>query len=397
MLQGVVVANYPSYEPQRWHLTMITFAMLIVQGLMHMYAFWLIPWVELVTGVLHIVLFVVFVTILVAMGPRHSANFVFFSEQSSSGWNNSYISWNLGLLTPTWGFVGFDGAVHMSEEVRRAKQAVPRSMFWTVAINGVLAYSIIITVLFTMGSIGDVLEASSPIMHIFYQATGSMRAATAMICGLLVVSFAVNLASIASTSRLTWAWSRDGALPEWFSYVRFLFPLTPVFICPRFPCSMLTDPVQIDRKHCVPVRAVWLPIAIVMILSCLNIASTTAFGAFVALSSIGLFASYIIAISCMVHARLTRNRLHFGEWTMGRLGLPVNIFALLYTSYLTVFLPFPQLLPVQADNMNYALPIFGANILFALAFWFLWARKNWRGLNKEVIRLVVESGELSLK
>ncbi|KAK2732677.1 hypothetical protein FQN55_003956 [Onygenales sp. PD_40] len=371
MLQGVVVANFPSYEPHRWHLTMITFAMLIVQGLMHMYAFWLIPWIELMTGVLHIVLFVVFVAILVAMAPRHSANFVFFSGQSSSGWNNSYISWNLGLLTPTWGFVGFDGAVHMSEEVRRAKKAVPRSMFWTVALNGVLAYGIIITILFTMGPISDIVNASSPIMHIFYHATGSLSAATALICGLVIISFAVNLASIASTSRLTWAWSRDGALPKWFSYI--------------------------DQKHSVPVRAVWLPIAIVMVLSCLNIASTTAFGAFVALTSIGLFASYIIAISCMLHARFYRNRLKFGEWTMGRLGLPVNIFALLYTLYLTVFLPFPQLLPVEADNMNYALPIFGANILFALAFWFLWARKNWRGLNKEVIRLVVESGELSLK
>ncbi|KAK2789102.1 hypothetical protein FQN52_006365 [Onygenales sp. PD_12] len=270
----------------------------------------------------------------------------------------------------TW-MQGFDGAVHMSEEVRRAKKAVPRSMFWTVALNGVLAYGIIITILFTMGPISDIVNASSPIMHIFYHATGSLSAATALICGLVIISFAVNLASIASTSRLTWAWSRDGALPKWFSYI--------------------------DQKHSVPVRAVWLPIVIVMVLSCLNIASTTAFGAFVALTSIGLFASYIIAISCMLHARFYRNRLKFGEWTMGRLGLPVNIFALLYTLYLTVFLPFPQLLPVEADNMNYALPIFGANILFALAFWFLWARKNWRGLNKEVIRLVVESGELSLK
>lgn len=107
----------------------------------------------------------------------------------------------------------------MSEEVRRAKQAVPRSMVWTVATNGVLAYAIIITILFTMGPIDGVLKSRFPIIEICRQATGSVRAATAMVSGLLIISLAVNLASIASTSRLTWAWSRDGGLPTWFSAV----------------------------------------------------------------------------------------------------------------------------------------------------------------------------------
>ncbi|EEH05174.1 conserved hypothetical protein [Histoplasma capsulatum G186AR] len=267
-----------------------------------------------------------------------------------------------GVVTAN--YPGFDGAVHMSEEVRRAKKAVPRSMFWTVAINGIFAYAIILTILFTMGSIEDALTAPSPIIQICQQATGSTSAATAMVCGLLIISLAVNLASIASTSRLTWAWSRDGGLPSWFSYI--------------------------DRKHSVPVRAVWLPIVIVMVLSCLNIASTAAFGAFIALSSIGLFSSYIIAISCMVHARFKQKNLQFGDWTMGRLGLPVNIFALAYTCYVTIWLPFPNYLPVNGVNMNYALPIFGVSTLFALSYWLLSAKKNWRGLNKEVIRLVVE-------
>ncbi|EFW18818.1 amino acid permease 2 [Coccidioides immitis H538.4] len=372
MIQGLAIINYPNYQPERWHLTMIMFAMLIIEGLMNMYTFWLIPWVELLAGILHIVLFIVFVVVLVCLAPRHTADFVFAKGASASGWNNRYVSWNLGLLTPTWGFVGFDGAVHMSEEVRRAKKAMPRSIFWTVATNGVLAYAIIIVILFTMGPLENALQSSFPIIEICRQATGSVRAATAMVCGLLVISLAVNLASIASASRLTWAWSRDGALPSWFSYI--------------------------DRKHCVPVRAVWLPIAIVMVLACLNIASVTAFGAFIALSSIGLFTSYLIAIGCMVHARFFQTHtLQFGEWNMGRLGLPVNIFAICYTIYVIIWLPFPSLLPVTGENMNYCLPIFAASTLFALSLWFLRAKKHWGGLNKEVIRLVVEGGELNLK
>lgn len=116
--------------------------------------------------------------------------------------------------------IGFDGAVHMSEEVRRAREAVPRSMVWSVATNAVLAYAIVICMLFTMGSVEDALNASFPIIEICQHATGSTQAATAMVCGLLVLGLSVTLASIASASRLTWAWARDGALPKWFSYVR---------------------------------------------------------------------------------------------------------------------------------------------------------------------------------
>lgn len=106
MIQGLVTVNYPTYEPERWHLTFIIFAMLIIEGLMNMYTFWLIPWIELLAGILHVVLFIVFVVVLVSMAPRHTAGWVFGDHTSSSGWNNDFISWNLGLLTPTWGFVG---------------------------------------------------------------------------------------------------------------------------------------------------------------------------------------------------------------------------------------------------------------------------------------------------
>lgn len=134
-----------------------------------------------------------------------------------------------------------------------------------------------------------------------------------------------------------------------------------------------------------------------MVLACLNIASTTAFGAFIALSSIGLFSSYFIAIGCMVCARFSRDRpLELGEWNMGRYGLAVNIFAMAYTAYVTIWLPFPSLLPVTAQNMNYSLPIFAFSTLSAVLYWMVRGKEHWGGLNKEVIRLVVERGELSL-
>lgn len=276
MIQGLASANYPEYEAKAWHLTLIIFAMLIVQALMNMYAFPLIPWIELCAGVLHVSLFVIFLVVFVALAPRHSAEFVFLRTQSWSGWNSDFASWNIGLLTPVWGFVGssypfsspslrvgvsvnyrviidfagFDGAVHMSEETRQARQAVPRSIFYTVVTNGILAYAMVICILFTMGSVEEAQQQSFPIIQICQQATGSLKVATAMVCGLLVISLSVTLASIASASRLTWAWARDGALPRWFAYVSLFVALLIRFYPLRtlIPNSILFSQPQPQRR-----------------------------------------------------------------------------------------------------------------------------------------------------
>ena len=82
---------------------------------------------------------------------------------------------------------------------------------------------------------------------------------------------------------------------------------------------------------------------------------------------------------------------------MGIWGLPVNVFALVYTAWVSVWLAFPSSLRVTGENMNYAALIFGATTLFAFVYWFIKGRTRWEGLNKEVIRLVVERGGLQLK
>ncbi len=129
-----------------------------------------------------------------------------------------------------------------------------------------------------------------------------------------------------------------------------------------------------------------------MCLACLNIASYAAFGAFIALASLALFVSYSIAIACMLRARL-QNKVQYGGWTMGRFGVPINIFALVYSGWMSVFFCFPSYVPVTGNGMNYALPIFAFVILVALLLWIFDARKNWPGLNKEIIDTVLADSD----
>lgn len=99
-------AQYPNFVLQGWHTILIMYAILITMGLLNMYAFWIIPWVEMINGLTHIVLWIIFVSVLVTLAPRHSAEWVFTEKAADSGWDNDYVSFNLGVVFVTWGFVG---------------------------------------------------------------------------------------------------------------------------------------------------------------------------------------------------------------------------------------------------------------------------------------------------
>ena len=258
----------------------------------------------------------------------------------------------------------------MSEEVRKARHAVPRAMFWSICLNGVLAFAMSLIWLYFLGPVEDVLNASYGLVPVVINATGSVRAGSAMIGCFLITVIAVFLGCIASTSRLTWAWSRDGALPQWFGYV--------------------------DRRYRVPVRSLWLSIILVMLLLLLNLASYVAISIVIALGTFGLFQSYFIAISCMLYAR-KNNRVVDAGWSLGRWGWPINIAGLIYTAWVGLFSVFPNYLPITSDYMNYALPINVAVWIFAGVTWFAWARKHWNGLNQEVFEAVLADADRATK
>lgn len=106
-MQALIQDNIPDYSAPRWHLTLIMWALLVSVGLMNMYIFWLIPWLELTAGIMHVILFIIFVVVLVTLAPRHDSHFVWFTESILSGWDQSpFVAFNLGMLVPAWGFIG---------------------------------------------------------------------------------------------------------------------------------------------------------------------------------------------------------------------------------------------------------------------------------------------------
>ena len=111
----------------------------------------------------------------------------------------------------------------MSEEVRNSAVNVPRTLILTIVINGIMAFGFLLTILFSIGNVETALNTPTgfPIIEIFYQATGSKTAATLMETAIIIIAFAAAFGILASVSRLTWAFARDGGLPfsDFFSFV----------------------------------------------------------------------------------------------------------------------------------------------------------------------------------
>lgn len=123
-----------------------------------------------------------------------------------------------------------------------------------------------------------------------------------------------------------------------------------------------------------------------MLLSLINIGSTTALYAVLSLSSLALYVSYLIPIALLVMKRLRKESIEFGPFTLGRCGLWTNLFALAFGIFIVIFLPFPSQPNVNASTLNWAGPVFGCLLLIALADWIFRGRFYYNGPFREVGR-----------
>jgi len=111
----------------------------------------------------------------------------------------------------------------MSEEVRDSATTIPKILLLTIAINATLAFGFLVALLFCIGNIEKVVSTNAgyPIIALFQQATGSRCGATLMMAAIILISFFSGSALLASVSRLTFAFARDGGMPfsDFFAHV----------------------------------------------------------------------------------------------------------------------------------------------------------------------------------
>lgn len=363
MIQGVAILNYSGYQAERWHATLMMIGFAGIAALGNTFGKRLLPLWETLGGILHVLFFFIVMIAILATSDKASNHDVWGTLINDGGWSSDGVSFCLGFLTPAFALAGVDAVVHMSEEAYNAPLNVPRAMIWSVVINGTAAFAYILTILYAITGTEAVFETPTgyPIIAVFLQATNSQKGATAMITAVILV-FTMNLfGCMASVSRLIWAFSRDRGLP----FSGFFSHITSWNKCPTNS-----------------VLAIFVSVSL---LSLINIGSTTAFNALISLTTLGFYFSYAIPTVMFAIRRFSvDNPIRFGPWTMGRFGLAINIVSLVFCVFLIIFLPFPPMLPVISQNMNYASPVFVGVMIIAVVNYFLRTRKRFHGPVKEV-------------
>ncbi|KAF2816758.1 amino acid transporter [Mytilinidion resinicola] len=355
MTQGLIGLNNPTYIPKLWHVTLLMWAFISVTVVLNLYARKVLVVIEMFGGIVHFAFFIATVVTLAVMGSPSSAEYVFTSSSYGlSGWENQGVQWCIGLLTSTSLLTGFDGVLHLSNEMKDAPKKVPTSMALGVIINGILAFGFILTLLFF---IGDPMEAllsptGYPVIQIYLNATGSLAGATTLTCFIIIPSVICNFSVYASVTRLVWAFARDKGLP-FSSYFAYVHPTLRM-----------------------PTRALGLVATICALIGLITVGNTSAFYAVISLGAIALYISYIVPIFLFLLRKIQGEHPHYGPFSLGKFGLAINIYAVIWCLFCIVWLPFPSVVPVTAANFNYAGPIMLFVIFLALCDWFTSGHKR---------------------
>ncbi|OAA50569.1 amino acid permease [Metarhizium rileyi] len=367
LIVGIISALHPAYDAQRWHQFLIYIGLTLLSFVINASMNSLLPLIYHGAFVWSIGGFVIVsVTVLACASPDfNSAYFVFCDFINQTGWPDG-VAWLLGLLQGGLGVTAFDAVAHMIEEIPHAASEGPKIMVVCVGIGTLTGAIFLIVLLFVSGNIDDVISSSAgPLLQILIHATKSNAGAICLLMLPLVCLIFATLSVMTTSSRMIFAFSRDGGLPA-----------SKLF-------------AKVHTRLGLPLNALILTSVIVILFGLIFLGSTSAFNAIISASVVALDLSYAMPIA--VNFLQGRNALPDRKWKLPRwLGWLADCISLSYISLTTVLFLFPPGLPVTGSNMNYCIVAFAIIITISVFQWIIDGRKNFTGPR---VNLIAESAE----
>lgn len=106
MIQGLIVLNNPSYEPQRWQGTLLFYAVIFFGVVFNTSLIKLLPKMESLILIIHLGGFLAVLVPLVYLAPHESAKDVFTVFVNGGGWETQGLSFFVGIVTSVYSFLG---------------------------------------------------------------------------------------------------------------------------------------------------------------------------------------------------------------------------------------------------------------------------------------------------
>ncbi|RYP17665.1 hypothetical protein DL767_009968 [Monosporascus sp. MG133] len=299
---------------------------------------------------------ILLVTLLSMADQRRSGEFVFAHyDASGSGWPSGW-SFFVGLLQPAYVLTGYGMVAAMCEEVQTPEREVPKAMVLSVVAAGITGLLYIIPILFVLPDVQALLDVASgqPIGLIFKTATGSAGGGFAMLFLILGIWLFAGVGALTASSRCTYAFARDGAIPGSGLWKR------------------------VDKRFDIPLWGLTLSFIVDCLLGLIYFGSTAAFSSFTGVATICLATSYGLPI--LVSVIRGRKDLKYASFSLGKLGFIVNITTLCWILLSIVLFCMPTTLAdLDASSMNYASAVFAGFASISVIWYFIWGRKHFTG------------------
>jgi amino acid transporter len=348
------------------HVVFALFALiLLLHGLINVFSGHLVSIFNGVSVWWHVAGVAVIVLILI-LGPSHHASFSYVFGHRSYGIggfsHGMYWFWvlPLGFLLTMYTITGYDASAHVSEETHGADESAPKGVWRSVFYSAVIGWILLLALTFAVQQkdVSKISTAGFPALGILSSALSATAAKTVILISTIGQLFC-GMACVTSASRMTFAFSRDGAIPGHRLWRRVGANGTPtyavLFVC--LAALLVTIPAYFPNSVGYPV----------------------AFFAVVSISVIGLYIAYTIPV--YLRWRM-KDEFKPGPWTLGSKYKWVNPIAFVWVALCVIIFCLPT---SQAgvffkhgfswSAVNYA-PIVTIGVMAIVTIWYLVSAKR---------------------
>jgi len=331
--------------------------------------------------------------LIVVPDDHQSIGWVFSERINNSGYdggaNSGMMFWflvlPLGFLLTQYTITGYDASAHLSEETEAASDSAAKGIWKSIAYSAVAGWVLLLALLF---AVGDPDAVTAGINSGLYGSDVILGQALTESWHTIVVLISAagqlfcTVACLTSASRMTFAFSRDGAIPGssiWSKVTAKKVPANAVLFVAVI-AGLITLPALIEVNFGSPEAPVILP---------------TAFYAVVSVAVIGLYLAFAIPIFLRWRHG---DRFEVGAWNNGNKYKWMNLVAVAEIVVISIYfiLPlYPSGWPGNKDFawkfVNYAPLLTGGVILLVTIWWFASARKWFTGPKHTIDQAVVEA------
>ena len=142
----------------------------------------------------------------------HTVNNTGFFGGKTGGFGFIFFVLPLSVLLTQYTITGYDASAHLSEETKSAANSAAKGMWRSIFYSGIGGWILLLSFLFAVQNEGKVTSGGGGVAVIFAQALTSKWGGTVLLIS-TAGQFFCTVACMTSTTRMLFAFSRDGAVP----------------------------------------------------------------------------------------------------------------------------------------------------------------------------------------